>query len=163
MDQLARNLLPVLLTLALVLVSAVPTRLPGFSAIAPMLTLIGVCYWSIARPDLMRPVVALGIGIFQDVLLGTPLGVDALVLVVAQGVLVSQQRFFFGKPFFVWWWAFGLIAAGAVILKWVLVAALYGRVVEPAPVVFSYLVTVSLYPGLGWLFARVESALIKEG
>lgn len=162
MDQIARNLLPVFLTLSLVLVAAVPTRLPGYAAIAPMLTLMGVCYWSIARPDLMRPMVAFGIGVFQDILLGTPLGVDALVLLTAQGILVSQQRFFFGKPFFDWWWAFGLVAAGAVILKWILVAVFYGKVVEPTPVLFSYLLTVLSYPILGWIFARVEVALIRE-
>ncbi|MFN3075777.1 MAG: rod shape-determining protein MreD [Alphaproteobacteria bacterium] len=163
LDQIARNLVPAVLTLALVLIAALPTHLPGYASIAPMLTLMGVCYWTIARPDLMSPYLAFGVGVFQGILFGTPLGVDALVLLAAQAVLGSQQRFFFGKSFYVWWWAFGLVAAGAVLLKWVLVAALFGKVVASTAIFFSYLLTVLLYPVLGWLFAQVEVTVLKEG
>ena len=65
--------------LALMLVNALPTRLPGFAPVVPLLPLIGVYYWSIYRPDLMPPALAFGLGILNDVIAGIPLGVSSLV------------------------------------------------------------------------------------
>lgn len=163
MDQLARSLLPVLLVLVLVVVTVIPLHLPGYTAIAPMLPVMGVCYWSIVRPDLLRPSVAFGIGVFEDVLTGSPLGVSSLVLTVVNGVVVHQQRFFLGKPFFVWWWTFGLVAGAAALVKWLMFVMMTNKLIEPTAVFVGYLLTVLLYPVLGWVFARVEVALAKEG
>lgn len=163
LDRIARNLLPVALCLVLVLLSMVPLRVPGYAEVAPMLTVIGVCYWSIARPDLLRPVMAFGIGVFEDILVGTPLGINAMVLLAVHGMLAIQQRFFFGKPFSIWWWALGVVAAVASLLKWLLFVAAAGEMVAPLMVVLSYILTVMLYPALSWVFARVEMALAREG
>ncbi|MEO5374514.1 MAG: rod shape-determining protein MreD [Alphaproteobacteria bacterium] len=163
MDLMARNLLPLLLMLCLVILTVVPIRLPGYTVVAPMLPVMGVCYWSIVRPDLLRPSMAFGIGVFEDVLAGAPLGVSALVLTAVHGAVVYQQRFFLGKPFFVWWWTFGLVAAAATLLKWVLFMMMSDRMIDPATVFIGYLLTVFLYPVVGLVFARVEVVLTREG
>ncbi|MBF0093096.1 MAG: rod shape-determining protein MreD [Alphaproteobacteria bacterium] len=162
-DRFARNLLPGALCFALAMLSMVPVRIQGYTEIAPMWTVMGVCYWSIARPDLLRPHMAFAIGVFEDVLVGDPLGINALVLLIVHGLLAVQQRFFFGKPFFVWWWALGLVAAMASLVKWVLFAIVEEVWVMPQMVFVGYVATVALYPALGWVFARVEMALAREG
>ncbi len=163
LDQMARNLIPMCLILGLVLLSVVPTRLPYYAEVAPMLTVIGVGYWSVVRPDLIRAGVAFGIGVFEDVLTGAPLGFNALVLLCVQAAIVSQQRFFLGKSFLVWWWAFALIALAAALLKWVLFALIAGNAVHVGTVLFNYAITVLIYPAWRRLFASLEVTLAGEG
>ncbi len=54
LDHFARGLLPLICTLSVVLLSALPLRLPMAAMVAPSLTLIAVYYWTIYRPDLLN-------------------------------------------------------------------------------------------------------------
>lgn len=162
MDTWVRHLVPFGITLALMLLTVVPTRIPGFAAVAPMLPLMGVYYWAIYRPDLLPAWAAFLIGLLYDIIGGTPLGVNALVMLLVQGTAASQRKFFLGKSFAVAWWAFGLLTGGAVGLAWLLVSFLIGRTIDPAPVIFEYLLTLSVFPVLTWTLARTQLALLKD-
>ncbi|OFX12810.1 MAG: rod shape-determining protein MreD [Alphaproteobacteria bacterium RIFOXYD12_FULL_60_8] len=162
LDMTARNLMPSGLTLFLAIASVAPTRIPGFVGISPMLALMGIYYWSMTRPDLLRASVAFGIGLFVDILTGTPLGVHVLVFLLTHGLLVRQNRFFNNKPFHVLWLAFGVVAAGAGLLKWGLVAFLQTGAVDPHVFFFGYIMTVAVYPLAGWMFARLQLVVLKE-
>ena len=162
MDTWVRHLIPFGITLVLLLMTAIPTHLPGFAGIAPMLPLMGVYYWAIYRPDLLPAWLAFVIGLLYDIVGGTPLGVNALVMLLVQGTAAGQRKFFLGKSFAVTWWAFGLLTAGAVGLAWLLVSFLLGRTVEPTPVIFEYLMTLCFFPVLTWMLARTQMAFLKE-
>ncbi|PKU24626.1 rod shape-determining protein MreD [Telmatospirillum siberiense] len=161
-DQWFRHLLPVGSVLLLILINALPTRLPGFAAVVPLLPLIGIYYWSIYRPDLMPPALAFGLGLLNDVIAGLPLGVSSLIYLLAQGMTASQRRFFHGKPFRIAWWGFGLVSACALALQWLLVSLLLGHTLEPRAVMFEFLMTLFFYPLLSWFFARIQLALLRS-
>ncbi|MBY0431525.1 MAG: rod shape-determining protein MreD [Rhodospirillales bacterium] len=161
MDMWARNLLPVGMTLMLLLVNVAPTRIPGFAGLVPVLTLMSVFYWAIYRPDLMPAYAAFMVGLLYDVISGIPIGVNALVCLLVHGVTVSQRRFFLGNTFVVTWWAFAVIAAGAAIISWLLVAVLVSFSIRGKAVMFEYLMTISLYPLVSWLLARTQVAFLK--
>ncbi|MEQ9447512.1 MAG: rod shape-determining protein MreD, partial [Rhodospirillaceae bacterium] len=72
MDGAARRIVPFGLTLVLMLFALTPTHIPALSDVAPMLTLMSVYFWSIYRPDLLGYGAAFGIGILEDLLMGTP-------------------------------------------------------------------------------------------
>ncbi|SEH52670.1 rod shape-determining protein MreD [Magnetospirillum fulvum] len=162
MDTWVRHLIPATATIFLLLLTVVPTRLTVFADIAPMLPLMGVYYWAIYRPDLLPAWLAFAIGLLGDIVGGTPLGANALVLLLVQGTAAAQRRFFLGKSFAVTWWAFGLLAAGAIALDWLLVTLIVGRVVDPAPVLFEYLMTLCCFPLLTWVLARTQMAFLLD-
>ena len=162
MDLWVRHLLPLGLTLLLVLMEAMPTHLPGFAEISPLLPLIGIYYWSIFRPDLLPAVMAFFIGLLSDIIMGTPLGVSALIYLLVQGTTASQRRFFLGKPFVVAWCCFCLVAIAAVFLEWALVSMLNGHVIPLPAVLFEMLMTVACYPLFSWLFGRAQGALLRD-
>ncbi|CCG42985.1 rod shape-determining protein MreD [Magnetospirillum molischianum] len=162
MDTWVRHLIPATATIFLLLITVVPTRLTVFADIAPMLPLMGVYYWAIYRPDLLPAWLAFAIGLLGDIVGGTPLGANALVLLLVQGTAAAQRRFFLGKSFTVTWWAFGLLAAGAIALNWLLVSVIVGRVVDPAPVLFEYLMTLCCFPLLTWVLARTQMAFLLD-
>lgn len=162
MDGWARQFVPFGVTLILLLLTAIPTRLPFFAGIAPMLPMMGVYYWAIYRPDLLPAWAAFLVGFLFDIIAGTPLGVNALVLLLVQGTAASQRKFFLGKSFLVAWWAFGLLAAGAIGLSWLLVSILKVHAIDPAPVMFEYVLTMGVFPLLTWLLARTQMTFLKD-
>ena len=162
LDRLARNLVPVGLTTLLLLVTLVPSRLPGFAQVVPTLGLMSVYYWAIHRPDLLPAWMALLLGLLHDVLTGMPLGVGALAFVMLHGVVQNQRKLLVGKAFAVAWWGFLIVGGGALLLMWLLTSVLAGAMVRPEPVIFQYLASAAFYPVLGWLLGRTHGALLRD-
>lgn len=161
LDKIATNLTPFVLALVLVMGSSVPIRLPTFGAVAPNLALIAVFYWTIYRPDLLPGAAVLLLGLWQDILVGAPLGLNAIALLLVHGAIVTQRTFFQGKSFLVIWWAFGLTASLAALAFWLLTMGYHGMVIDPMPLVFQLALTTAVFPFLTWLFARVHHAILR--
>lgn len=162
MDLLARQLTPAILTLALVILNAVPLHVPGLSRIAPLLPLMAIYHWAIFRPRLLPASVVFLIGLLHDVLSGAPVGVNALVFVAVYGAVLSQKKFFTGKSFAILWLGFALIAAGAMALSWIAVSLLNVTLVEPRTAVFQYLLTLGLFPTVAWLLLHWQRAFLRQ-
>jgi rod shape-determining protein MreD len=122
LDHAIRSMLPFLSCLALCVVAILPIGLPHWGALAPPLMLIGVYYWSLARPDLLPPTAAFAAGLFQDLMTGAPTGSGALIMVIAQWVLRGQQRFLVNRPFLLMWGGFAPVAALATLVEWLIYA-----------------------------------------
>jgi rod shape-determining protein MreD len=152
LDLLARQLTPSMLTLILVIISVVPMRILNFSTVVPLLPLMSVYHWAIFRPRLLPAYAVFLIGILQDILTGSPIGVNSFVFLLVYGAVLSQKRFFTGKSFFILWLGFSLIAAGASGLNWLAVSILNVSVVEFHTAVFQYLLTLGFFPAVAWVF-----------
>lgn len=162
LDQGVRSLVPFALTLAMVLLGAVPWRVSGGAAITPWLALMAVYYWSIYRPDRLPYVAVFAIGILQDALGGTPLGLSAIVLVLIRALVVSQRRFFRGKSFVVVWAVFAAVALVATIVSWVLMLIYTWTALSPWPAWFQWGATVTAYPLLTWVFGWVHDLTLRQ-
>lgn len=156
LDRYARSLVPFAMTVMLVLITMVPVPIPSYALIVPMLSLISVYYWVIHRPGLLPPAAVFVIGLIQDLLSGSPLGVYPVVLLLVYGVAYSQRRFFFAKSFLIVWWGFLLISFVAVLVNWALHSLLLGTLISSPAAVFQFLVTVALYPPLSWVLRRLQ-------
>ena len=74
MDVLSRQLTPFILTMFLVLLSAVPFQVPGLARVMPLFSLIVIFHWGIYRAELLPAYAVFIIGFFQDALSGVPHG-----------------------------------------------------------------------------------------
>ncbi len=162
LDLLARQLTPAVLTLVLVIINVLPLHIPGFSRVAPLLPLMAVYHWAIFRPRLLPAYLVFLIGLLQDVLTGTPIGVNALVLLAVYGAVLSQKKFFIGKSFFILWLGFSVIAAGALAVNWGLISVLNLTLVEPRTVIFQYLLTLGFFPAVAFVFLRWQQAFLRQ-
>ncbi len=163
LDGAARRSVPVGLTLALMLFALTPLHVPGLSAVTPMISLMCVYFWSIYRPDLFGYGAAFGLGLLEDLLIGTPLGSGALVLMLCQRIIVHQQRFFHSKPFAVMWFAFALVASGAALVRWFCVGLVSSGGFTPFSSLFvSLLLSIAMYPVVAWFLAKAQSKLLAE-
>lgn len=162
LEKLARNLTPLVTGLLLVMLSVLPLPVPYYGSVSVNLGVMAVFYWVVYRPDLMPYSGAFIIGLWQDVMVGAPLGVNAFALLVVHMLLVAQRRFFQGKTFSVIWWAFAIIALIASIVTWVLIMVLHSVWLSPSPAIFQFIMTVALYPFVTWFFARTQHAILRN-
>jgi rod shape-determining protein MreD len=161
-DTRLRQALPVMLTFVFVLGSVAPVRLPDYVLIAPGLVLIAVFYWSVHRPDLLRPWHACLLGLLDDMLAGSALGVNALVFTLVHAVVLAQHRFFRGKGFAIVWVAFAGIAPAAILTTTLLSAVAARGGLDPTALVVQILLTIALYPPVAWLLGRAQRLFLAE-
>lgn len=160
LDKAGRNLAPFAVTVMLLLIGLIPIPVPSYAQVAPALTMVSVYYWTIHRPDLMRPGVAFLIGLLQDLLTGGPLGLNALLLVVTQWVVVNQRRVFLASTFSLLWFGFAMIMLGAAVLQWLAYSALSASLLPFATAFFQALLTIAVFPAVGWLLIKVHRAFL---
>lgn len=159
----ARGLVPVATLLLGVLLAAVPYGAPGLPAVMPALGLCGVYFWTLHRPRLVPSGAVFLIGLFQDALLGGPLGLSALTLLLVQAFIANQRRFLHDKSFALTWFGFAIAAPGAFALAW-LVACVYFLTPLPlGPVAVQAGMTIGFYPVVAWLLAHLHRHLFPLG
>lgn len=161
LDKSARQLAPFLSSVILVMLSALPVYIPGYGQVAVDVGLMTVFYWAIYRPDLFPAIAAFVLGLWQDILVGSPIGLHALILLLANWAIVSQRTFFQGKSFAVIWWCFSLVALVASLVSWVIVCGLNVTLVSPVPVLFQAALTVGMFPFMAWFLARAQHAIVR--
>lgn len=162
-DMSARKALPAALTLMLMLLALTPTNVPGLAPAMPMLALMSVYFWSIYRPELLGFGAVFCFGLIEDLLTATPIGATALVFLLTQWVVLRQQKFFNAKPFVVTWFAFIFVAAGAALIRWIAVGLMTPSGFTPVgPILASYLISVAVYPLVGWVLAKAQAKLMGQ-
>lgn len=153
--------LPALLTLLLILLSLMPSRFFPMAEITPLLALGSVYYWVLFKPRLLPLWIVFVLGLAQDSLSGLPLGLTSFLSLLFWLVAASQRRIITRQTFWTVWFAFTLMAAGYVLLYWLLLSTSYGVRLPLAPACLQWALTVGCYPPLHLLSTRVYARLPK--
>ena len=161
LDVWARAAAPASVTLMLVLIGATPLQIPFLSAVLPPFALAAVYYWTVQRPDLMPFSVVFCIGLIQDILVGSPLGMHAFAFLIVQWLVLSQRRHVAGKPFLVLWWGFLGVAILASVLLWMAATLINGTPLPLQTAAISTLLQALLFPLPAWLMMQVQRAFLS--
>jgi rod shape-determining protein MreD len=161
LDRAARRLFPFALTILLVTLSVLPLPVPGYALVVPSFGLMSVYYWAIHRPDLMPAPAVFVIGLLEEILTGTPSGLDALTLLIVYGIMRNQRRPFLGKPFTVMWFGFLIVAPAATFGRWFFASVLAGQIVPLQAPLIQLMLTLAIYPWLAWLLAGTQRAFLR--
>ena len=153
---------PTVATLVLAMLSVLPLRFPNYAAVAPLLALAGIFYWTIYRPDLLPPTAVFLCGFVLDLLSGAPLGVSSLVFLLARVVVLPQRRFFVDRLFPFVWGGFTLLAAGAIAFLWVLGSMLTSVMLDMRAASLQWVLTVACFPAVAYLLMRVQRAFVPS-
>jgi rod shape-determining protein MreD len=156
----ASYLVPMTSTFMVAMFAVLPLPIPYYSGAAPALTLIAVYYWMVYRPDLMPTLGLFVLGVVNDALAGTPLGVSSLIYLVAQVAILNQRRFLVGRPFWFLWSGFALIAPLALLFRWVAISVLREAPLAPLATVASGVLTILLFPLVAYLLVRLQRGLL---
>jgi rod shape-determining protein MreD len=158
-DQGMRRLAPLLTGLAAVLVDLLPLPDPAPQTLAPLATVCVFYFWTLYRPDLMTPLAVFAIGVMIDALGGMPIGLTSLSLLIVRSLLLTGQRFLLAQPFLVIWACFVLVVVAVGTVRWLLASLWWGRLFALEPVLLEAVLTVAIYPIVGWMLARLHQHL----
>jgi rod shape-determining protein MreD len=164
------------------LIYSAPIGIGGVDAPMPWLALLPVFFWGLLRPDLMRAVAAFGVGLFQDLVSGGPLGVWAIAYLVAFAVVAPQREALAGQSSAAVWIGFALFvvlagvaayAAGWLASRFVPSPELEGlgieasvlleRDIRPGPAVAPLLLEAGMTALLGPIAARALGGFASIG
>ncbi len=151
-----------MLGVLLVLLSTIPFYIPGYGPMAANLVLMAVFYWAVHRPDLLSPITVFLIGLLQDILVGMPPGMNAVVLLAVRTIAVSQSRVFRGRSFIILWWGFGMVALASAFFVWVLSTVYAFAPMNPLPGLFQAGMTTALFPFLAGVFTWMQQKLLSQ-
>ncbi len=146
LDTAARQITPFALTMMFMLLTVLPLQVPRLGVAGPLWVLMSVYYWTLYRPDLMPAAAAFIVGLMFDAVSGAPLGVNALAFLIAHRLVVTQRRFFHGKPFVIVWLGFAIVAGGVFAMGWLVSSLWHGTILDQRALILRYLLTVGLFP-----------------
>lgn len=159
----AARLLPVATTLLAAVISVLPLQIPGYAALTPVFTLMAAYHWTIYRPDLLPPVALFGIGIAGDLLAGSAIGVNALLLLLTRVAVLSHRRYFINRNFPFVWTGFTLLAALAMLGLWGLHCVLDLSLLDFRNAVIRAALTIAMFPLASFVLGRAQRAVMGAG
>ena len=159
-NGLAR-LLPIATTILALLIAILPVRIPGYAALTPAFALMAVYHWTVYRPDLLPAGGIFVVGLAQDLLIGDPVGINALLLVLARAAVLRQRRHFVNRTFPFVWSGFTLLAMAAMIGQWMLHCLLQLSLSGLRTAVFRAVLTIALFPAASFALGRAQRALMS--
>ncbi len=160
-NQIARGLIPFLLSLLLLLVFLTSTGIPGFVKVAPSMTIISVYYWSISRPELLPLYSVFILGLIEDVLVGGPLGIQAIVLVLVAYTVSTQRHFFTFAPFGYIFSTFILVVTAGLGVNWLVNSLFAWELWDFMTLLVKAAMTMIFYPVVHWLLAKVDRTIVS--
>ncbi len=154
-----KSVLPFFTILFLIIIMVLPYNIPLIGDIMPFLTLIGVYYWSVFKPELVPVSAIFVLGLLQDILLGSPLGLMSLLLVIVQQFIFFQGRQFLERDFLFNWFVFVMIVVGFGALSWGITSLYIREYLDFVDVIGQILLTIAFYPVITWILGLIKKAI----
>jgi len=152
---------PMLQVMAASLIFALPLRFWGVGLPEPVFALPVAFAWAVIRPSMLGPLAVMVLGVFLDLLWGSPLGFWAVCLLLPYGVVMAGRTMLAGQSqvmMWVWYAAATALALGAGYLFTMLDTQ---NSPDPITVGWQFLATVVLYPFADRLIDRFEDADVR--
>jgi rod shape-determining protein MreD len=162
-DNGAARVLPVATTLFAAVISVLPVKIPGYAALTPVFILMAAYHWTIYRPDLLPPLALFAIGLAEDLLAGSLIGVNALMLLLMRSAVLRYRRYFVNRNFPFVWSGFTLLAIVTMLCLWALQCLLDLSLLDFRNTVIRAALTIAIFPLASFLLGRVQRAVMGTG
>ncbi|MBI1363122.1 MAG: rod shape-determining protein MreD [Proteobacteria bacterium] len=156
-----RGALPVALLVGVVVLTQISFDMTAVQQGMPLLAGAFIFYWGLYRPDLVPHAVCLLVGLLQDILSGTPLGIHALGFILLRQMAAGQQQFLHGRAFHLVWFFFGFAFGLWALIEWFMMSIL-GYPFGMAPML-RYVSTVLSFPLVYALAGRFQYRFLRRG
>jgi len=152
---------PMLQCLAVTLLLALPFRVLGLRLPEPVLPLMVTFAWAVIRPSILAPLAVLFLGLFLDILWGAPLGLWAVTLLTAYGVVLASRNMMAGQSQPMMWAWYATVCVVAVAAAYLFSMLDAHRMPNLISVFWQLLATIVLYPFAHRLIDRFEDADVR--
>jgi len=139
----------------------IPIRLWGLQLPEPLFAMPAVFAWAVIRPSVLAPVAVLLIGLFMDLFWGGSMGLWALCLLIAYGILLAGRSMMAGQSRTMLWIWYGIVTAIAQLSGYLFIMLDNRSMPSLIPVGWQFLSTVVLFPFAYRLIDMFEDADVR--
>lgn len=129
----------------MLLLSILPLGLTGYGEVRPAFPLMAVYYWAIYRPYMLTSVATFCTGLLLDLPDGRAGGAAGADFGGRAHAHSGPAEILLAQKFTVMWGCFGLVALGAGVTQWLVVALVERQLTEFKPVLFSAMLSTLLF------------------
>jgi rod shape-determining protein MreD len=152
---------PMVAALAASLLFAVPIRIFGVSLPEPVFAMPVAFAWAVIRPSMLAPICVALMGLYLDLLWGSPIGFWAVCLLLAYGIVLGGRMMLAGQNQLMMWVWYGAATGLAIGAGYLFTMLDTQNSPSAASVGWQYLATVVLYPFADRLIDRFEDADVR--
>jgi len=152
---------PLVQCLALTVLFSLPFRAFGLNLPEPIFPMVPAFAWAVIRPSFLAPLMLLALGLFLDLLWGTPLGLWAVSLLLGYGAILWARSMLTGQSGAVLWIWYGAMTVLVMGAGYLLTMMNGGTPPNLWAVGWQFLPTVLLYPFAHRLIERFEDADVR--
>jgi rod shape-determining protein MreD len=152
---------PMLQVLGVTILFAIPIRLWGLQLPEPVFPMTLAFAWAVIRPSVLAPVALVLMGLFLDIFFGGPLGLWALCLLIAYGIVLGGRSMTAGQSRIAMWVWYGVVTAVAMGAGFLIVAVKARAMPGLVAIGWQYLATIVLYPFAHRLIDMFEDADVR--
>ena len=149
---------PTLMCVLATLLFAAPIRVFGLQLPEPVFPMAPVFAWAVLRPSILTPFALLGLGLFLDMVWGSPAGLWSLSLIAAYVTVLVSRNMMSGQSRTMMWIWFAAACAVAVGLAYLATTWDSGVAPNLLTTLWQLLPTMMLYPFSHRLIERFEDA-----
>ena len=142
--------LPMTISMLLVLFGVAPFSLmPIYHTELPVVLIVIFCF-AVFNPTLLNGICVFLIGLFADLLMAGPFGLQAFIYVLLFFVANLNRRFLLTLTFKYLWLAFSLILAFIYLVWYLMFTLVTFTFLSPGVFILQYIVLVLIYPAVSW-------------
>lgn len=153
--------IPLLQALVATVVFGIPLRLWGLQLPEPVFPMAVVFAWAVIRPSVLAPVGVLIMGLALDVFWGGSLGLWALCLVIAYGVVLATRNMMAGQSRSMMWVWYAATTAISMLAGYLVIMLDDRAMPSSVSVGWQYLATIVLFPFAQRLIDMYEDADVR--
>jgi rod shape-determining protein MreD len=149
---------PVLICLAATLLFAAPIRVFGLQLPEPIFPLAPAFAWGVLRPSVTAPFALLAMGLFLDMVWGSPTGLWSIALIAAYVTVIVSRAMMTGQSRTMMWVWYAAACAVAMSIAYCATTVDSGVAPNLVSTFWQWLPTMLLYPFAHRLIERFEDA-----
>jgi rod shape-determining protein MreD len=152
---------PMVQALGVTVLFSIPLRLWGLQLPEPVFPMAAVFAWGVIRPSVLAPLAAVIMGLFLDIFWGGAIGLWALILLIAYGLVLGARSMTAGQSRGALWVWYGVVTAIAMGAGFLIVALRDKAMPSLIATGWQYLATIVLYPFASRLIDMFEDADVR--
>jgi rod shape-determining protein MreD len=152
---------PLIQVMVLTILFGIPIRLWGLQLPEPLFAMPAVFAWAVIRPSVLAPIGVLIVGLFMDLVWGGSMGLWALCLLIAYGILLAGRSMMAGQSRTMLWIWYAIVTAIAQLSGYLFVMLDNRATPSLIPVGWQFLSTVILFPFANRLIDMFEDADVR--
>ena len=152
---------PMLQVLGVTVLFGVPIQIWGFHLPEPVFPMAAVFAWAVIRPSILAPFATVIMGLFLDIFWGGPIGLWALCLLTAYGIVLGGRSMLAGQGRVALWAWYAVVTAIAMGVGFLVVGVRSKAFPGISAMGWQYLATIVLYPFAQRLIDMFEDADVR--